>query len=63
MAAVRMSTCHALARSELPNDTVSLARYLLGKVLVRELPEGRASGRGPAVDMPVPPADDGLWAS
>jgi DNA-3-methyladenine glycosylase len=45
MAAVRMSICRALARSELPNDTVSLARYLIGKMLVRELPEGAASGR------------------
>src|SRR6478609_7194472 len=34
-----------LARSELPIDTVSLARYLIAKVLVRELPEGVASGR------------------
>ena len=34
-----------LARSELPIDTVSLARYLIGKVLVRELPEGFVSGR------------------
>ena len=34
-----------LARAELPVDTVSLARYLIGKVVVRELPEGVASGR------------------
>jgi DNA-3-methyladenine glycosylase len=34
-----------LARSELPIDTISLARYLIGKVVVRELPEGVASGR------------------
>jgi len=34
-----------IARSELPIDTVSLARYLIGKVLVRGLPEGVASGR------------------
>jgi len=26
-------------------DTVSLARYIIGKVLVRKLPEGVASGR------------------
>ena len=34
-----------LARSELPVDTASLARYLIGKILVRVLPEGVASGR------------------
>ena len=34
-----------LARSELPIDTVALARYLIGKIVVRELPEGIASGR------------------
>ncbi len=34
-----------LARSELPIDTVALARYLIGKVVVRQLPEGVASGR------------------
>jgi DNA-3-methyladenine glycosylase len=34
-----------IARSELPNDTVSLARYLIGKHIVRELSEGVASGR------------------
>jgi DNA-3-methyladenine glycosylase len=34
-----------LDRAELPIDTASLARYLIGKVLVRELPEGVATGR------------------
>ena len=29
-----------LDRSELPIDTVALARYLVGKIVVRELPEG-----------------------
>jgi DNA-3-methyladenine glycosylase len=34
-----------LARSELPVDTAALARTLIGKLLVRELPGGAASGR------------------
>lgn len=34
-----------LARRELPSDTVALARFLIGKLLVRELPDGVASGR------------------
>ena len=34
-----------LSRAELPADTVSLARYLIGKILVREMAEGLASGR------------------
>ena len=34
-----------LARSALPVDTAALARFLIGKLLVRDLPEGVASGR------------------
>jgi 3-methyladenine DNA glycosylase Mpg len=34
-----------LSRAELPVDTVSLARYLIGKILVREMAEGVVSGR------------------
>lgn len=34
-----------IPRRELPVDTASLARYLIGKALVRALPEGLVSGR------------------
>ena len=34
-----------LRRSELPSDTVTLARFLVGKVVVHDLPAGRLSGR------------------
>lgn len=34
-----------ISRNSMPSDTVSLARSLLGKVLVRELPRGMAAGR------------------
>src|ERR1700682_767896 len=34
-----------LRRSELPADPVSLARFLIGKVVVREMPSGRIAGR------------------
>ena len=40
-----MAVRRALARSELPVDTASLAHYLIGKLLVRELYEGTVSGR------------------
>jgi DNA-3-methyladenine glycosylase len=34
-----------LTRPELPIDTTALARYLIGKLLMRALPEGVAGGR------------------
>lgn len=34
-----------LRRAELPTDTVKLARFLIGKVVVHDLPAGRLSGR------------------
>jgi DNA-3-methyladenine glycosylase len=34
-----------LTRSELPIDTVLLARFLIGKVLIRDTPEGALRGR------------------
>src|SRR5258708_34363574 len=34
-----------LRRSELPPDTINLARFLIGTVVVHDLPAGRLSGR------------------
>src|SRR5580704_8690482 len=34
-----------LRRSELPAGTIALARFLIGKVIVHDLPAGRLSGR------------------
>ncbi len=34
-----------LRRSELPHDTIELARFLIGKIVVHDLPAGRLSGR------------------
>lgn len=38
-------TIRHVRRSELPPGTIKLARFLIGKVIVHDLPEGRLSGR------------------
>jgi DNA-3-methyladenine glycosylase len=43
--AIAAVSIRRLRRTELPADTVALARFLIGKAVVRELPEGRLSGR------------------
>jgi DNA-3-methyladenine glycosylase len=45
-----------LRRADLPTDTVALARYLIGKIVVHDLPEGRVSGRI-VEDEAYPPGD------
>jgi DNA-3-methyladenine glycosylase len=42
-----MATRHIrrLRRAQLPLDTIALARFLIGKTLVHDLPQGRLSGR------------------
>jgi DNA-3-methyladenine glycosylase len=38
-------TCRRLARAELPIDTIALARFLIGKVVVRRTPHSLMRGR------------------
>jgi DNA-3-methyladenine glycosylase len=40
-----MNEPRRLRRADLPKDTATLARFLIGKTLVREHPAGRMSGR------------------
>jgi DNA-3-methyladenine glycosylase len=39
------SSIRRLRRSELPQNTIALARFLIGKVVVHDLPAGRLAGR------------------
>jgi DNA-3-methyladenine glycosylase len=43
-----------LKRADLPVDTAALARYLIGKTLVRDAPDGRTSGRIVETEAYVP---------
>ena len=48
-----------LRRAELPSDTVELARFLIGKWVVRELRGARLAGRIVETEAYVP-GDEGL---
>ena len=45
MSAAKHPGYDVLARARLPRGTVELARYLIGKVVVRQAPGGILSGR------------------
>ena len=44
-ATIPLGRLRRLRRAELPADTVELARYLIGKVVVHDTDDGRLSGR------------------
>jgi DNA-3-methyladenine glycosylase len=56
MSAISQFKIRRLRRAELPHDTVELARFLIGKVVVHELASGRLSGRI-VEDESYPPCD------
>lgn len=50
-----------LKRSELPADSMEMARFLIGKILVRDHPDGRCSGRIVETEA-YPPGDSSSHA-
>jgi DNA-3-methyladenine glycosylase len=50
-----------ISRDELPPETIALARYLLGKLVVRVLPDGVLAGRVVETEA-YPPGDAALHA-
>jgi DNA-3-methyladenine glycosylase len=42
---MKLRSIRHLRRADLPVNTVELARFLIGKTVVREIPEGRIAGR------------------
>jgi DNA-3-methyladenine glycosylase len=55
------SELRALARADLPPGTVALARFLIGKVLVRDGEDGRLTGRIVETEA-YPPGDEACHA-
>jgi DNA-3-methyladenine glycosylase len=45
MIAPTLTSSRVLDRAELPVDTAQLARFLIGKIVVRKLTEGVVAGR------------------
>lgn len=58
---VTLASLRALHRGELPTGTIALARFLLGKVLVREDEAGQLTGRIVETEA-YPPGDDACHA-